>query len=69
MAEQYSGTDICSIFPLHELREGSPDRSNDLNIVSSANCICPSIGERQGQKKNGNEWVGKWGGGYGGLLG
>jgi len=34
--------------------------------------ICPSTGEHQGQKKkkkNGNEWVGKWGGGYGGLLG
>jgi hypothetical protein len=30
---------------------------------------CPSTGECQGQK-NGNGWVGKWGGGgYGGLLG
>jgi hypothetical protein len=28
------------------------------------NFICPSTGERQGQK-NGNGWVGKWGGGYG----
>jgi hypothetical protein len=32
------------------------------------NFICPSTGERQGQK-NGNGWVGKLGGGYGGLLG
>jgi hypothetical protein len=32
--------------------------------IGHANCICPSTGERQGQK-NGNEWVGKWGGGYG----
>jgi hypothetical protein len=31
--------------------------------IGHANCICPSTGERQGQKKkkNGNEWVGKWG--------
>jgi hypothetical protein len=35
--------------------------------IGHANCICPSTGERQGQKKkkNGNEWVGKWGGGMG----
>jgi hypothetical protein len=36
--------------------------------IGHANCICPSTGGRQGQK-NGNGWVGKWGGGYGGLLG
>jgi hypothetical protein len=36
--------------------------------IGHANCICPSTRERQGQK-NGNGWVGKWGGGYGGLLG
>jgi hypothetical protein len=36
--------------------------------IGHANCICPSTGERQGQK-NGNGWVGKWAGGYGGLLG
>jgi hypothetical protein len=35
--------------------------------IGHTNFICPSTGERQGQK-NGNEWVGKWGGGYGGLL-
>jgi hypothetical protein len=31
--------------------------------IGHANCICPSRGERQGQKKkkNGNGWVGKWG--------
>jgi hypothetical protein len=29
--------------------------------IGLANCICPSTGERQGQK-NGNGWVGKWGG-------
>ena len=28
--------------------------------TGQANCICPSTGERQGQK-NGNGWVGKWG--------
>ena len=36
--------------------------------IGHANFICPSTGEHQGQK-NGNGWVGKWGGGYGGLLG
>jgi hypothetical protein len=36
--------------------------------IGHTNFICPSTGERQGQK-NGNGWVGKWGGGYGGLLG
>ena len=36
--------------------------------IGYANFICPSTGERQGQK-NGNGWVGKWWGGYGGLLG
>jgi hypothetical protein len=36
--------------------------------IGHANCICPSTGERQGQK-NGNGWVGKWGGGYGRLWG
>jgi hypothetical protein len=36
--------------------------------IRHASFICPSTGERQGQK-NGNGWVGKWGGGYGGLLG
>jgi hypothetical protein len=36
--------------------------------IGHANFICPSTGERQGQQ-NGNGWVGKWGGGYGGLLG
>jgi hypothetical protein len=36
--------------------------------IGHTNFICPSTGERQGQK-NENEWVGKWGGGYGGLLG
>jgi hypothetical protein len=29
--------------------------------IGHANCICPSTGECQGQKKNGKEWVGKWG--------
>ena len=29
--------------------------------IGHTNFICPSTGERQGQK-NGNEWVGKWGG-------
>jgi hypothetical protein len=29
--------------------------------IGYANCICPSTGERQGQK-NGNGWVRKWGG-------
>ena len=32
--------------------------------IGHANCICPSTGERQGQK-NGNGWVGKWGEGMG----
>jgi hypothetical protein len=32
--------------------------------IGDTNFICPSTGERQGQK-NGNGWVGKWGGGYG----
>jgi hypothetical protein len=36
--------------------------------IGHINFICPSTGERQGQK-NENGWVGKWGGGYGGLLG
>jgi hypothetical protein len=36
--------------------------------IGHANCICLSTGERQGQK-NGNGLVGKWEGGYGGLLG
>ena len=36
--------------------------------IGLANFICPSTGECQGQK-NGNGWVGKWGRGYGGLLG
>ena len=36
--------------------------------IGQANFICPSTGEHQGQK-NENGWVGKWGGGYGGLLG
>jgi hypothetical protein len=35
--------------------------------IGHTNFICPSTGEHQGQK-NGNGWVGKWGG-YGGLLG
>jgi hypothetical protein len=29
--------------------------------IGHTNCICPSTGEHQGKKKNGNEWVGKWG--------
>jgi hypothetical protein len=29
--------------------------------IGHANCICPSTGERQGQR-NGNGWVGKSGG-------
>jgi hypothetical protein len=33
--------------------------------IGQANFICPSTGERQGQK-NGNGWVGKWGVGWGG---
>ena len=33
--------------------------------IGHENCICPSTGERQGQK-NGNGWVGKWREGYGG---
>ena len=36
--------------------------------IGHTNFICPSTGERQGQK-NRNGWVGKSGGGYGGLLG
>jgi hypothetical protein len=36
--------------------------------IGHTNFICPSIGEHGGQK-NGNGWVGKCGGGYGGLLG
>jgi hypothetical protein len=37
--------------------------------IGHATCICPSTGERQGQKKKW-EWVGKEvGGAYGGLLG
>jgi hypothetical protein len=36
--------------------------------IGHTNFICPSTGEHQGQK-NGNGWVGKWEGGYGGLLG
>ena len=37
--------------------------------IGQANFICPSTGECQGQK-NGNGWVGDWGGGgCGGLLG
>jgi hypothetical protein len=32
--------------------------------IGHANFICPSTGECQGQK-NGNGWVGKWGGGEG----
>jgi hypothetical protein len=32
--------------------------------IGHANFIYPSTGERQGQK-NGNGWVGKWGGGMG----
>jgi hypothetical protein len=37
--------------------------------IGHTNFICPSTGERQGQK-NENGWVGKCGGGgYGGLLG
>jgi hypothetical protein len=33
--------------------------------IGHTNFICPSTGERQGQK-NENGWVGKWGGGDGG---
>jgi hypothetical protein len=36
--------------------------------IGHANFICPSTGEHQGQK-NGNGWVGEWGGGCGGHLG
>jgi hypothetical protein len=36
--------------------------------IGHTNFICPSTREHQGQK-NGNGWVGKWWGGYGGLLG
>ena len=36
--------------------------------IGQPNFICPSTGERQSQKINGNWWVGKWGGGYGELL-
>jgi hypothetical protein len=32
--------------------------------IGQANFICPSTGERQGQK-NGNGWVGEWGEGVG----
>jgi hypothetical protein len=32
--------------------------------IGHTNFICPSTGECQGQK-NGNGWVGKWGGGIG----
>jgi hypothetical protein len=31
--------------------------------IGLANFICPSTGESQGQK-NGNGWVGEWGGGW-----
>ena len=31
--------------------------------IGLANSICPSTGERQGQKG----WIGEWGGGYGAL--
>jgi hypothetical protein len=38
--------------------------------IGLANFICPCTRERQGQKKKkkGNGWVGKWVGGYGGIL-
>jgi hypothetical protein len=36
--------------------------------IGHANFICPSTGERQGQKV-GEGGEGSWGGGYGGLLG
>jgi hypothetical protein len=36
----------------------------DCITIGHTNCICPSTGERQGQK-NGNAWVGKWGEGEG----
>jgi hypothetical protein len=32
------------------------------NECKNTNCICPSTGPK---KKNGNEWVGKWGEGMG----
>jgi hypothetical protein len=38
--------------------------------IGHANFICPSTGERQGQKKKKREWVGREvGGGYGGTFG
>jgi hypothetical protein len=37
--------------------------------IGHANCICPNTGERQGQKKNENGWVGKWGGRVWGTFG
>jgi hypothetical protein len=40
-------------------------KEDSLKIIRSyRNFICPSTGECQGQK-NGNRWVGKWGGGMG----
>ena len=36
--------------------------------IGQPNFICPSTGQRQSQKINGNWWVGKWGGGYGEPL-
>jgi hypothetical protein len=36
--------------------------------IGQANFICPSIGARQGQK-NGNGWVGEWGGRGWGTFG
>jgi hypothetical protein len=33
--------------------------------IGLANFICPSTGERQGQKKCGSGWIGEWGEGMG----
>jgi hypothetical protein len=37
--------------------------------IGHTNFICCSTGERQGQKKNGNGWVEKWGGRVWGTFG
>ena len=45
----------------YESKDGLAGHQWKERPIGQANFICPSTGERQGQK-NGNGWVGEWGG-------
>jgi hypothetical protein len=65
-----SSLNICCLLAAYVSKDGLVGHHWKERPIGHANFICPSTGERQGQK-NGNGWVGKWekGGGYGELLG